>query len=522
MAGDAARESAGSGPAAAEAPANPDSALAQALSAIEGEPLGLADAIRTAHGHSTSLRQAEDAYDAAAAAARRERGAFDPELYGEASRIGADQPSSSPFSGASVLTSRQTGIAAGARMKLSTGLKIDAGVNTTRQETNSALTTVMPQYTASGVLQVTQPLLKGFGPAAHDRLSSAEAGLTAARARRDDAALALEADVESGYWDLYAAERDLAVQRIVRDRARSLLTEAETRARAGLVGPNQPANARVFVAEQEQAVLDREEALDAASDRLGSLIGRAPEGARFRPVDEPAAQFAVPDADSLVALAEARNLELRARESEVRANRALEAGARWNALPALDLFGSIGSNGLTGTGRSVVFGQDTLRTVMQGGYGDLLGQISGRDYPTWNAGLRFTVPLGLRAGSAERRRTAAEVRRSASQLEASRRALADDVRANQRELANGARRLSLARMGVEASLEQVRIGVLEYRNGRSTAFELVRLGADLASAQQRYSQALVRTARAAAQLRRLTAGGYPGTKSETGIEGGSR
>jgi outer membrane protein TolC len=62
---------------------------------------------------------------------------------------------------------------------------------------------------------------------------------------------------------------------------------------------------------------------------------------------------------------------------------------------------------------------------------------------------------------------------------------------------------------VDASQEQVRIGLIEYRNGRTTAFELVRLGADLAAAQQRYSEALVRTAKAAAELRHLTSGAYP-------------
>jgi outer membrane protein TolC len=51
--------------------------------------------------------------------------------------------------------------------------------------------------------------------------------------------------------------------------------------------------------------------------------------------------------------------------------------------------------------------------------------------------------------------------------------------------------------------------MLEYKNGRATAFEVVRLAADLATAQQRYSEALVRTARAAAELRRLTANWYP-------------
>jgi hypothetical protein len=56
----------------------------------------------------------------------------------------------------------------------------------------------------------------------------------------------------------------------------------------------------------------------------------------------------------------------------------------------------------------------------------------------------------------------------------------------------------------------VRIGLIEFHNGRLTAFELVRLGEDYAIAQQRYSGALVRTAKAAATLRQLTSGGYPG------------
>ena len=60
----------------------------------------------------------------------------------------------------------------------------------------------------------------------------------------------------------------------------------------------------------------------------------------------------------------------------------------------------------------------------------------------------------------------------------------------------------------------MRIGVLQYENGRTSAFELVRLGGDLAAAQQRYSRALVRTARAAAVLRQLTGGDYPGKEME--------
>jgi outer membrane protein TolC len=80
-------------------------------------------------------------------------------------------------------------------------------------------------------------------------------------------------------------------------------------------------------------------------------------------------------------------------------------------------------------------------------------------------------------------------------------------------LENGIQRLQIVRDQVEAAKEQVRIGLIEYRNGRSTAFELVRLAADFAQSQQRYSQELVRNAKAAATLKQLTSGGYPTLKT---------
>ena len=88
------------------------------------------------------------------------------------------------------------------------------------------------------------------------------------------------------------------------------------------------------------------------------------------------------------------------------------------------------------------------------------------------------------------------------------RTLEEQVRTSCRELENGQRRLLASREGVAAAQEQVRIGLIEFQNGRSTAFELVRLGQDFAVAQQRYSQALVRSAKAAATLRQLTSGAY--------------
>jgi outer membrane protein TolC len=127
-------------------------------------------------------------------------------------------------------------------------------------------------------------------------------------------------------------------------------------------------------------------------------------------------------------------------------------------------------------------------------------------------GVEISVPIGLRSGLGEQDRLEAELVIAEQRQIALTRILEEEVRSSYREVFNGKRRLTAAKEGVHAAQEQVRIGLIEFQNGRSTAFELVRLGADFAVAQQRYSQALVRSAKAAANLRQLTSGAYGATR----------
>ena len=89
------------------------------------------------------------------------------------------------------------------------------------------------------------------------------------------------------------------------------------------------------------------------------------------------------------------------------------------------------------------------------------------------------------------------------------RMLEKQVRSSYRELEHGNERLKASKEGVDAAQEQVRIGMIEFKNGKLTAFELVRLAEDFAVAQLRYSDALVKTVKAAADLKQLTSGYYP-------------
>ena len=488
--------------------ANPDSALQTILNTIAGTPLTLHDAVQSALSNATSVRTAEAAYMSAEGASRRENGSFEPELFFSFNRIVQDLPSASFFAGATVLSTAQNTASGGLHAVLPTGTSVDVMLNAISLSTNSAFVNLNPQYTTFGSLQVRQPLLRGFTVSGNKNAAKANRDLDAAKSRYDQATIAVGTEVEQNYWDLYAAERDYAVQRLTRDRAEAFLKDTQTRARSGLIGPNQVANAKTFLAEQEILLIDREEQFDRLSDAFASLIGKRPDEGkvRFITVDSPPGNFQISDLDVLLKQALDNNLALRAAKADVEAGRSLSDASSWEALPKLDLVGSIAANGLGGTGQNIIFNGDTLPPNNIGTYSQAINQVLRRDYPVWSLGLEFSFPLTLRKGLGEEERLEAmTVIAEQRQVEVAR-ILDEEVRANYRELQNGERRLRAARDGVDAAQEQVRIGMVEFENGRTTAFELVRLGEDFAVAQQRYSQALVQGAKAAAALRELTSG----------------
>lgn len=496
-----------------QAVTNPDTTLQMILNQLEGSPLSLHEAVEHALKNATSVRTAEANYMAARGTSRREGGRFDPELFYTLNYVDQKQPTASFFSGAPVLSTVQATNIGGIRWASPIGTNIVASLNTVRLNTNSSFASLNPQYTTFGTISLRQSLFSGLHLSARKQLTKADREEDAAHARYDQAVLGISTQVEQGYWDLYAAERDYAVQKLTHDRAEAFLKETELRAASGLVGPNQVANARTFLAEQEILFLDRDEQLDRLSDQFASLIGVRPEktGLRFITVDNPPDEFPIDDVEVLVRQAVEHNLDIKAANSDVEAKRALSSAALWEALPRVDLIGSLGGNGLAGTGQTIIFGSDTLPPAPGGSFNDAVTQAMHRDFPAWSVGLEVSIPIGLRSGFGERDRLEADVVLAEQRYIQQSRILEEQVRASYRELFHGKRRLIAAREGVDAAQEQVRIGLIEFQNGRTTAFELVRLGTDFAAAQQRYSQALVRSAKAATALKQLTSGVYAGT-----------
>jgi outer membrane protein TolC len=489
----------------------PDSALQVIIENLEGEAISLSEVADLAMKNSTSLGKVNALYMAAEGNLTRERGYFDPGLYFNLYYYDLDIPTSSFFAGADVLQTTETTAQTGLTLSLPIGTQLELGLNTYSLNSNSQFAFLNPEYNGFGSLSFRQPLLEGFTSNGRKDLTFAELQYDAAKAIYDQEVINIISEVEIAYWNLYSAERNYGVQKLVRDRAKEFLVEAELREEAGLVGPEQVANARTFLAEQEILFIDQAEELDNQSDFLATLIGTWPEpnSSRFKTTETPPSEFPIEPVDAMIDYALQSNLQLKAVQDEIEASYTLVDAAEWNVWPSLDLLGSISSAGLGGETQNVIFGTDTLATTTSGSYGDMLNQVIKRDYPGWSIGVEFSLPIGLRSDIGEKDRLEALSDHVEQRYIELSREIEKSIRKAHRELMHGNSRLRAAEDGVEAAQEQVRIGRINFQNGRTTAFELVRLGEDFAIAQRRYSEALVRTVNAVAKLKQLTSGKYP-------------
>jgi outer membrane protein TolC len=481
----------------------PDTSYAAGLPEPQTLGLTLDQAQRLAAANSPSARSAVAALRVARGARMKEAGIFDPVISLTQEKVSADTPVTSPFAGSQA---RSRSLSGGVGWISPIGTNINLTFSRVSAETNAPFATLSPERRARARAEFVQPLWHGFGPtAARGELRAVDREVDAAREALAAATLDLAADVENAYWELYAAERRLSVQRLLRQRAAVFLRDQITRGRAGVVGPGAVAIARTFLAEQETALLDARLRAAGASDQLGQVMGARAEGeALYRCGDEPGAPSPVEPLGVVLSRALAGNPSLRAAQADSAAAKARANRAAWNAWPTLEAFGGYGASGLAGTGRQIVFGTDTIGTVFDTDFGEAWSQVSGRDYPDWNLGLRLRMPVGWRADRGERERQLGKYEQAREALRAQRLALESAVRAAHREADISLRELEAAHTLVGAAEEQVRIARLEYQAGRGTAYDLVNLEGDLASARLRETEVRVRIARATTELRRLT------------------
>ena len=305
--------------------------------------------------------------------------------------------------------------------------------------------------------EVRQPLLQGAGVefnriAGPDSEPGRARGVLIARINTDISLADFEAgvrdfvyEVESAYWELYFAYRDLDARIAARDQALETWRQISTWQKTGRSG----GEAQNELQAREQYFRMQEEVenalsgqvfenlryenfrgisgVHAAERRLRLLMGLPiNEGILLRPADEPAMAEVVFEWDEILTEGLVRRVELRRQKWQIK-RRELELVAAKNYLkPRLDAVGRYRWRGL---------GHDLLNPDGgTGGFDNAYGTLTGGDFQEWQLGVELTAPLGFRQAHAAVRNAELMLARERAVLSEQERSVSHDLSSAYAEL----------------------------------------------------------------------------------------
>jgi outer membrane protein TolC len=321
---------------------------------------------------------------------RAEYGAFEPEwvtsVEREVNNRQNNTEQAAALGGVSVLQERNNIYDSGIESLIPTGAKIRLGATLSDLNNNippisglsSSNSVFFRQYQTFVGVTLTQPLLKNAGSGvtmANIRLAAMDSDIAFQEYRRQLMLTISQAEV--AYWNLYFAQEQVRFFDDSVAVAETILADSQEKLNAGQGSELDVLEARSGLAlrhtKQNDAVQNSYEALA----RLQALYGAAPlrEGMTIRAVDAPQMTNAAPSYYERFQVAFDLNPDYLIQLKKVDQAKVRLGLANNQRLPEFNFKGSYGFNGL-GNSPSQSF-----------------DDLTGRDFPSWSAGLELHLPL---------------------------------------------------------------------------------------------------------------------------------
>lgn len=359
---------------------------------------------------------------------------------------------------------------------------------------NASFQTINPRYGTSLTFNLSQPLLKNFGPAIARR------NILIARYNRDITDYQFTRfvqtkilEVQQDYWNLVYAIENLKVQQQSLALAQELLEKNKRSVEIGTLAPMEVLSAEAEVAARQADILGGLALVKTSEDALRRVINleadvqiQDAQNVELIPSSVPTSEaHDVSFPDSLRKAMDNRP-DLAASRVTVKTDEFNLTIARNQLLPELDLNAQYYSPGVSGT-QLIYLDNNPLTGVVigsiPGGSGAAFGDTFAFKYNNWSVGLTLTVPLSnvfSRAAEAEARVTLDQSRLSLKDqeqqlaLDVSNAVLA--VQTDYKSVQAYGLARELAQKKLEAEQERLRVGL-------STNYTVLQYQRDLATQQ---------------------------------------
>jgi outer membrane protein len=381
-----------------------------------------------------------------------------------------------------------------------TGTYAQLSYGSTRNRYNSPLYDINPYTTGYLDLYVTQNLLQGFGIGVNNRnIRVAKNNLKVTDIQLKLQVITTVSAVLNLYWDLVSFNEDLRIKQEALTTAQQLYEGNQKQVELGTLPAIEVTRAAAEVSAAKESLLiaqtnvaQQETVLKNALSR-NAVVNQTLDEVHIVPLDH----IVVPETEDLKPATELVNLALNQRPEIAKAKINIESstinlsGSKNYLLPTLVANFELTNNGLSGPANpaSAVFDLVSPPAYV-GGYGNLLRQIFGRDYPNYSAGFSLNIPFRNRVAQADYVADQLSLRQSQLQYQKTVAQIRVDVKNAVIGLQQARARYetavatrSLAQQTLEA--EQNR-----FRFGESTIAIVVQAERDLASDQSSEVQAM--------------------------------
>ncbi|MBZ5725041.1 MAG: TolC family protein [Acidobacteriia bacterium] len=329
------------------------------------------------------------------------------------------------ITGTNFLVTQFKGATYGIQQGFLTGTNFTLGMSNQLGLTqNSPFAQFNPFNQASLSLNIQQNLLQGFRPSINNR------AIRVARNQRHisdltfkNQVMATVASVVNLYWDLVAFDDSLKVKQQTLTLDTKLYEDNKRRSELGAIAPIDIIQAEAEMKAAQQDVTTAESQVEQQEMILKGVLTRnglnniAIATARIVPTDrvEVPAQEPVRPVQDLITEAMGNRPDVEQSRIGMEDTRINTLGIKDAMLPQLSAFLNMSNSGVAGQVNAVVApiqnpdGSTSLRertagdvnSFFLGGYGSVLGQIFGRNFPNYTAGLQLTIPLRNRAARAD-------------------------------------------------------------------------------------------------------------------------
>jgi outer membrane protein len=399
------------------------------------------------------------------------------------------------------------------------GTSLNLNVFSSMTDTTRAYTVINPSYYSNVRLDLTQPLLKGFG----SKVGKIEA-VKAERSRAiADANLLSKAfltvfQVEDAYWNLVLARENLQVNELSLANSREILTRNREAARIGTKSGIDVLSSETEVARYEDSVQAGLRTVQLREDQLKKLLNLpAGGGEPIIPLDPPTIALRDVKAEDVLRVALENRPELTASRRRMENSATDLAYSKNQSLPQLDLKLALWNPGQSGI-KNIYQDNNPFSGIILdrivGGRTDSFSDILKGRYKNWEINVNLSIPLAnllSRTGVARARMAQDQIQ---LQYEKQVKDIEFEVLDIVRELQAKARKIESSTRFRELTEKRVASETQRYQQGLVGSEWLFNYQRDLANAKSSEIQAVVDYKIALARLDRVmgTSTRFDGTK----------